>query len=99
MIVQRRSTSGNDFRGSSLEFVLRSIPELKHVFDGAAHAFYWKPKLRIPDIDENEPNKIAFGQFPECCLHATRDDQLIREISKFAAQEIKGLGPAVANIL
>ena len=90
---------GNDFRGSSLEFVLKSITEQKQVFDGAAHAFYWKPKLRIPDIYENEPNKVAFGQFLECCLHATRDDQLIREISKLAAQEIKGLGPAVANIL
>jgi len=28
---------GNDFRGSSLEFVLRSITEQKQVFDGAAH--------------------------------------------------------------
>src|SRR5579871_2277080 len=78
----------NDFRDSSLEVVLNSITEQKQVFEGAAHAFYWKPKLRIPDIYENEANKIAFGQFLECCLHATRDDQLIREISKLAAQEI-----------
>jgi type II restriction enzyme len=90
---------GNDFRGSSLEFVLKSITEQKQVFAGAAHAFYWKPKLRIPDIYENEPNKVAFAQFLEGCLHATRDDQLIREISKLAAHDIKGLGPAAANIL
>jgi type II restriction enzyme len=90
---------GNDFRGSSLEFVLNSITEQKQVFEGAAHAFYWKPKLRIPDIYEDEANKCAFGQFLENCLDATRDDQLLREISKLAAREIKGLGPAVANIL
>jgi len=69
------------------------------VFEGAAHAFYWKPKLRIPDIYENEANKCAFGQFLEKCLQATRDDQLIREILKLSARDIKGLGPAVANIL
>ena len=90
---------GNDFRGSSLELVLNSITEQKQVFEGAAHPFYWKPKLLIPDIYENEPNKIAFGQFLESCLRATRDDQLLREISQLASREIKGLGPAVANIL
>lgn len=90
---------GNDFRGSSLEFVLNSITEQKQVFEGAAHAFYWKPKLRIPDIYENDGNKFAFGQFLENCLSATREDQLVREILKLSAREIKGLGPAVANIL
>lgn len=90
---------GNDFHGSSLEFVLHSITEQKQVFEGAAHAFYWKPKLRIPDIYENEANKSAFGQFLENCLQATREDQLVREIMKLSAREIKGLGPAVANIL
>ena len=90
---------GNDFRGSSLEFVLNSITEQKQVFEGAAHAFYWKPKLRIPDIYENEANKCAFGQFLENCLQATRDDQLVREILKLSARDIKGLGPAVVNIL
>ena len=53
----------NDFKGSSLEFVLACITEQKQVFEGAAHPFYWKPKLRIPDIYENEINKQAFGQF------------------------------------
>ncbi len=47
---------GNDFKGSSLEFVLSCITEQKQVFEGAAHPFYWKPKLRIPDIYETEPN-------------------------------------------
>ncbi|GEM46699.1 hypothetical protein [Deinococcus cellulosilyticus] len=40
----------NDFKGSSLEVVMTAITEQKQVFQGAAHAFYWKPKLRIPDI-------------------------------------------------
>ena len=47
----------NDFKGSSLEFVLTCITEQKQVFEGASHPFYWKPKLRIPDIYENENNK------------------------------------------
>lgn len=90
---------GNDFRGSSLELVLNSITEQKQVFQGAAHAFYWKPKLRIPDIYENEANKCAFGQFLENCVQATSEDQLVREILKLSARDIKGLGPALANIL
>ena len=76
---------GNDFRSSSLEFVLNSITEQKQVFEGAAHAFYWKPKLRIPDIYENEANKCAFGQFLENCLHGhkrgstcSRDPEVVR---------------------
>ncbi len=90
---------GNDFRGSSLEFVLNCITEQTQVFEGAAHAFYWKPKLRIPDIYENDKNKAAFGQFLENCLSASREDQLLREIVRLADLQIKGLGPAVANIL
>ncbi len=50
-------TFGNDFKGSPLEFVLNAITEQKQVFEGAAHPFYWKPKLRIPDIYENQSNK------------------------------------------
>ena len=45
-----------NFMGSSLEFVLNCITEQKQVFEGAAHTFYWKPKLRIPDIYENKNN-------------------------------------------
>jgi type II restriction enzyme len=39
-----------DFKNSSLEVVLKAITEQNQVFEGAAHPFYWKPKLRIPDI-------------------------------------------------
>jgi type II restriction enzyme len=89
----------NDFKGSSLEFVLTCITEQKQVFEGAAHPFYWKPKLRIPDIYENEANKQAFGQFLENCLNAKTEDQLLREIFRLDAMKIKGLGPAVATII
>ncbi|BAU15784.1 unknown protein (plasmid) [Leptolyngbya sp. NIES-3755] len=95
----KAGTFGNDFKGSSLEFVLTCITEQKQVFEGAAHPFYWKPKLRIPDIYENEANKVAFGQFLETCLNATKEEQLVKEIIKLSARNIKGLGPAVASIL
>jgi type II restriction enzyme len=89
----------NDFKGSSLEFVLSVITEQKQVFEGASHPFYWKPKLRIPDIYENESNKQAFGQFLENCLNARNEEQIIKEIIKLDSLKIKGLGPAVASIL
>lgn len=89
----------NDFKDSSLEFVLTCISEQKQVFVGAAHPFYWKPKLRIPDIYENQQNKLAFGQFLENCLNAKSEEQIIREILKLDELKIKGLGPAVASIL
>ncbi len=94
-----QGTFGNDFKGSPLETVLTSITEQKQVFEGAAHAFYWKPKLRIPDIYENEENKRAFGQFLECFLSGASEERLIREILDLDRKRIKGLGPAVANIL
>jgi len=90
---------GNDFKGSSLEFVLTCITEQKQIFEGAAHPFYWKPKLRIPDIYENGNNKTAFGQFLENALCATKEEQVIKEIIKLDSYKIKGLGPAVASIL
>lgn len=95
----KAGTFGNDFKGSPLEFVLTSITEQKQVFEGAAHPFYWKPKLRIPDIYEDEENKAAFGHFLENCLSCITADKLIREILTLDARKIKGLGPAVANIL
>ncbi len=95
----KESRFGNDYKGSSLEFVLTCITEQKQVFMGAAHPFYWKPKLRIPDIYENEKNKTAFGQFLENCLNATKAEQIIREIILLDQKGIKGLGPAVASIL
>lgn len=90
---------GNDFKGSPLEFVLTAITEQKQVFEGAAHPFFWKPKLRIPDIYENEANQRKFGAFLEACLAASREEQVLAEMSRLAAAQIKGLGPAVANIV
>ncbi|MDW7674909.1 MAG: hypothetical protein SCK28_10260 [Bacillota bacterium] len=95
----KKGTFGNDFKGSPLEFVLTCITEQKQVFEGAAHPFYWKPKLRIPDIYENEENKQIFGQFLEACLSMNTADKIIKEIVKLDGYKIKGLGPAVANIL
>lgn len=90
---------GNDFKGSPLEVVLTAITEQKQVFEGAAHPFYWKPKLRIPDIYENVENKRRFAQCLDACLNATREDQVLAEVSRLADARIKGLGPSVANIL
>ena len=95
----REGTFGGDFKGSSLEFILNVITEQKQVFEGAAHPFYWKPKLRIPDIYETEANKKAFGIFLENCLNAKSADQIVKEIIRLDALKIKGLGPAVASIL
>lgn len=89
----------NDFKGSSLEFVLTCITEQKQVFEGASHPFYWKPKLRIPDIYENQANKQAFGQFLENCLNAKSEEQILKEIIRLDSLKIKGLGPSVASIL
>ncbi|WP_310833143.1 hypothetical protein [Paenibacillus pedocola] len=92
-------TFGNDYKGSTLEFIMSAICEQKQVFDGAAHAFYWKPKLRIPDIYENEANQLAFGRFLKAVLHTSQEKQLLGEIHRLDSLQIKGLGPAVANIL
>lgn len=90
---------GSDFKGTSLEVVLTSVTEQKQIFEGAAHPFYWKPKLRIPDIYENESNKIAFGQFLENVLRVSKEEDIIKEIILLDDRKIKGLGPAVSNIL
>lgn len=91
-------TFGNDFGGSPLEPVLAAITEQKQVFEGAAHPFYWKPKLRIPDIYENEQNQLAFGRFLVSCMAAS-EERLLAEVEMLDGLAIKGLGPAVANIL
>ena len=95
----KAGTFGNDFKNSSLELVLNCITEQKQIFKGAAHAFYWKPRLRIPDIYENEQHKLIFAQFLSNCLNATTEKQLIKEIILLDQHKIKGLGPAVASIL
>lgn len=90
---------GNDFRGSRLETVLSAITEQKQMFEGAAHPFYWKPKLRIPDIYEDDANQRKFGAFLSSCLNATREEQLLAEMSRLAEARIKGVGPAAATIV
>ncbi|MNB70908.1 hypothetical protein D3C75_174660 [compost metagenome] len=90
---------GSDYKGSPLETVVTAIAEQKQVFEGAAHAFYWKPKLRIPDIYENEENKRAFGLFLRQCASTGNAKAVLQEITRLDNRKIKGLGPAVANIL
>lgn len=89
----------NDYRGSSLEVVMTAITEQKQVFEGAAHAFYWKPKLRIPDIYEHRENQILFGRALAEAMRATGEEALQSVIARLDHAKIKGLGPAVANIL
>ncbi|MEO8037003.1 MAG: type II restriction endonuclease, partial [Acidobacteriota bacterium] len=90
---------GNLYRGSSLETVVHSVAEQRQIFKGADHAFLWKPKLRIPDIYESEENQRAFGQFLNACVGCGEEDDLIAAIQRLDARRIKGLGPAVANLL
>lgn len=89
----------NGIKNSSLEFVLKCITEQKEVFKGAKHPFDWKPKFRIPDIYEDQENKKYFGQFLENCLTTSDESKLLTEVIKLDERNIKGLGPAVANIL
>lgn len=88
-----------DYRGSSLEVVMTAITEQKQVFQGAAHAFYWKPKLRIPDIYEHRENQLGFARFLDEALNAVREDQILDAIHRLDAIGIKGVGPAAANLL
>ncbi len=90
---------GVAYRGSSLETVVHSIAEQRQVFKGADHAFLWKPKLRIPDIYEHPGNQRAFGQLLDACVCCDTEEHVLAEIHRIDALKIKGLGPAVANIL
>lgn len=92
-------TFGNVYKGSSLETVVGSIAEQRQIFRGADHAFLWKPKLRIPDIYENRTNQVAFGQFLAHCCSCAEEDGVLEAIQRLAARQIKGLGPAAANLL
>lgn len=95
----RGGTFGNDYKGSPLETVLESVTEQKQVFQGAAHAFYWKPKLRIPDIYENDAHKRAFADFLDGCLNTADESKLLDLVFSLDRLRIKGLGPALANVL
>lgn len=95
----RNDAFGGAYRGSSLETVVHSIAEQRQLFRGADHAFLWKPKLRIPDIYENHANQLAFGRFLDTCLCCNTEAELIEAVRIIDAQQIKGLGPACANLL
>lgn len=92
-------TFGNAYRGSSLETVVGSIAEQRQIFKGADHAFLWKPKLRIPDIYENSANQAAFARLLHHCDCCDTAEGIIAAIQRIDALAIKGLGPAVANLL
>jgi len=92
-------TFGTAYRGSSLETVVGSIAEQRQIFKGADHAFLWKPKLRIPDIYESRDNQLAFGRFLKTCDCCTNEADVLSAIHQLDARQIKGLGPAVANLL
>lgn len=90
---------GNAYRGSSLETIVGSIAEQRQIFKGADHAFLWKPKLRIPDIYENRDNQLAFGRLLHACNCCDSEEEVVAAIRAVEARGIKGLGPAVANLL
>lgn len=92
-------TFGNLYRGSSLETVVHSIAEQRQIFKGADHAFLWKPKLRIPDIYENRENQLAFGRFLQTCNCCSGQEEVLAAIDALDSCQIKGLGPAAANLL
>ncbi len=93
------NTFGNAYKGSSLETVVGSIAEQRQIFKGADHAFLWKPKLRIPDIYENYDNQRAFAGMLHTCSCCDTEAQVLAAIEQLDRHRIKGLGPAVANIL
>lgn len=95
----RDDTFGSAYRGSSLETVVHSIAEQRQIFKGADHAFLWKPKLRIPDIYEDRGNQMAFAQFLHTCLCCNTDAEVVEAVRKLDSHQIKGLGPACANLL
>jgi type II restriction enzyme len=100
VVAQIESESfGNVYKGSSLETVVGSIAEQRQIFRGADHAFLWKPKLRIPDIYESPENQLAFGRFLDTCSCCSTEERLIEAIKRLDERKIKGLGPAVANLL
>ncbi|MBY0508599.1 MAG: type II restriction endonuclease [Rhodospirillaceae bacterium] len=90
---------GNVYKGSSLETIVGSIAEQRQIFKGADHAFLWKPKLRIPDIYENQDNQRALGRLLQHCSCCDTEHELVAGIATMDKLAIKGLGPAVANLL
>lgn len=95
----KAGTFGTQYKGSSLETVVKSIAEQRQIFKGADHAFLWKPKLRIPDIYESRENQLAFAEFLDTCSCCTGEKQVLAAIRRLDERRIKGLGPAAANLL
>src|SRR3546814_16883561 len=48
---------GAAYRGSSLEIIVHSVAEPRQIFKVAIHAFFVKPKLRIPATSEKKAEK------------------------------------------
>lgn len=94
-----KGSFGNLYKGSSLEIAVKSVAEQRQIFKGADHAFLWKPKLRIPDIYENAENQRAFGRFLNTCACCSTEVQVLEAIAALERCQIKGLGPAAANLL
>lgn len=92
-------TFGTVYKGSSLETVVGSVAEQRQIFKGADHAFLWKPKLRIPDIYENRANQLAFARFLSACACCADANTVLANIRSLDSKQIKGLGPAAANLL
>ncbi|MEO3720037.1 type II restriction endonuclease [Lacticaseibacillus paracasei] len=92
-------TFPRDLRGSALEEVMNVIASQTEIFKGAKHAFMWKPKLRIPDIYENRENQLAFATMLSEVLKTNSSIKMLLAVNALANKKIKGLGPAVANIL
>lgn len=90
---------GVTYRGSSLETIVHSVAEQRQIFKGADHAFLWKPKLRIPDIYEHPGHQRAFGRLLDNCSGCDNAEDVIGHIREIDNLKIKGLGPAVANLL
>jgi type II restriction enzyme len=92
-------TFGVQYRGSPLETVVHSVAEQRQIFKGADHAFLWKPKLRIPNIYENADNQRAFARLLDNCACCNTAAEIVRHVRDIDRLKIKGLGPAVANLL
>lgn len=95
----RAGKFGSSYKGSSLETVVGSIAEQRPMFKGADHAWLWKPKLRIPDIYEDRENQLAFAEFLDACACCSTGAQVFAAIGALDRRQIKGLGPAAANLL
>lgn len=93
------ATFGNAYKGSLLETVGGSVAQQRQIFKEAYHAFLWKPKLRIPDLYENRANQVAFARFLDTCACCGSEAEILAAIRHLDSQQIKGLGPAAANLL